>query len=246
MVPSATDAWTATLKRLRTEIPSRTVENWLIPIDPVSLDDSGDAVHLVLEVPTAFNAQYLQSRFNSNLQRAVSQAVGRKTEIEFRVSDNAAPDADSGSSGTSRDSGDLARAAAHTGSVSSEQDTEDRPKKDSDGKSMSGGSATGRGENRTAASVSGVSTESASGDSSVDPRSRPSRSRGSSEEASGFSSRVTPDRANAVERAVGQDLINRRLAPLHTARSTDQNAAVRIATGSVVPTTRLFPPLNRT
>ncbi|PEN14759.1 chromosomal replication initiator protein DnaA [Longibacter salinarum] len=87
MVPSATDAWTATLKHLREEIPSQTVENWLVPIDPVSLKDEDDGVYLILEVPTAFNAQYLQSRFNNNLQQAVSKAVGQKTAIEFRVAE---------------------------------------------------------------------------------------------------------------------------------------------------------------
>jgi chromosomal replication initiator protein len=193
MVPSATDAWTATLKRLRKEIPSRTVENWLVPIDPISLNDSSDGVHLVLEVPTAFNAQYLQSRFNSNLQRAVSQAVGQKTEIEFRVSDSPSSTPSRPTSGPNRDSGDLARAAAHTGSVSS-GDGADMNGQASSGHSSatgdaSGGSANGNSSNGNASTqaspnISSVQAEPTSGDSSVDPRSRPSRSHGSSGHAS--------------------------------------------------------------
>ena len=95
MVPSATDAWTNALDRLRNEIPSRTVENWLVPISAVSLTESGNGARLVLEVPTAFNAQYLQSRFNNDLQQAVTRAVGQKTEIEFRVAQGGAQDTDS-------------------------------------------------------------------------------------------------------------------------------------------------------
>lgn len=198
MVPSATDAWTATLKRLRQEIPSRTVENWLVPIDPISLSDSGDGVHLVLEVPTAFNAQYLQSRFNNNLQRAVSQAVGQKTEIEFRVSNDEHSRPSRPTSGPNRDSGDLARAAAHTGSVSSGNDADrngpssaDLPSADhpSANGETGGGSGNGEQENRSAAaapsaSISSVQAESEAVDSATDPRSRPSRSHASGPRAS--------------------------------------------------------------
>ncbi|HHP7236964.1 chromosomal replication initiator protein DnaA [Longibacter sp.] len=186
MVPSATDAWTATLKHLREEIPSRTVENWLVPIDPVSLEDAEDGVYLILEVPTTFNAQYLQSRFNNNLQQAVSKAVGQKTAIEFRVAESlpggdsdmpdastdAAPsaprrdrsaarerstsaessspaDAADASQAGRGDSGDLARAAAHPGTLSgdgssSAADPRTRPSRTNRGGGPGGGTGGGR------------------------------------------------------------------------------------------------------
>jgi len=181
MVPSATDAWTATLKHLREEIPSRTVENWLVPIDPVSLEDAEDGVYLILEVPTTFNAQYLQSRFNNNLQQAVSKAVGQKTAIEFRVADSlpgddsdppdASPDAapsaprrdrsatrdrstspEAGSPADATDasqtghgdSGDLARAAAHPGTLSGDGSSAADPRTRPSRTTRGGGSGSGR------------------------------------------------------------------------------------------------------
>ena len=86
MVPSATDAWQSALRDLRQSLPERTVQNWLEPIRAASLDASDEGkTTLTLEVPNSFSAQYLRSRFNRELTRAVHQSVGQTTDVVFEV-----------------------------------------------------------------------------------------------------------------------------------------------------------------
>ena len=86
MVPSATDAWRNALEDLRESLPERTVQNWLEPIRASSLDASDEGkTTLTLEVPNSFSAQYLRSRFNRELTRAVHQSVGETTDVVFEV-----------------------------------------------------------------------------------------------------------------------------------------------------------------
>lgn len=85
MVPSASDAWRAALDDLRDKIPERTVQNWLDPIDPLSLDTDDGTPTLRLQVPTPFGIQYLRSRFDRQINTAVSQAVGESTDVEYKV-----------------------------------------------------------------------------------------------------------------------------------------------------------------
>jgi chromosomal replication initiator protein len=85
MVPSASDAWRTALRDLRETLPERTVQNWLDPIDPLSLDTDEGTPTLHLQVPTPFGIQYLRSRFNREINEAVTDAVGEPTDVEFKV-----------------------------------------------------------------------------------------------------------------------------------------------------------------
>jgi len=104
MVPSASDAWHTALRDLRDTLPERTVQNWLDPIDPLALDTDEGAPTLRLQVPTPFGIQYLRSRFNREIQQAVTEAVGEPTDVEFKVTpeserpDEIVADADSSES----------------------------------------------------------------------------------------------------------------------------------------------------
>jgi len=85
MVPSASDAWDAALRDLRDTLPERTVQNWLDPITPRSIDTDEGTPTLRLQVPTPFGIQYLRSRFSREIKRAVTEAVGEPTDIEYQV-----------------------------------------------------------------------------------------------------------------------------------------------------------------
>jgi chromosomal replication initiator protein len=110
MVPSASDAWRTALHNLRDTLPERTVQNWLDPIDPLSLDTDEGTPTLHLQVPTPFGIQYLRSRFNREINEAVTDAVGEPTDVEFTVTpESDRPDeivADSDSPPPSSDSND--------------------------------------------------------------------------------------------------------------------------------------------
>jgi len=96
MVSSASDAWRVALRDLRTTLPERTVQNWLEPIDPVELATDDGSPTLRLEVPNAFGIRYLQSRFNGEISKAVTDAVGEPTDVEYQVN----PDSEDEGSGT--------------------------------------------------------------------------------------------------------------------------------------------------
>ena len=85
MVPPASDAWRTALQDLRETLPERTVQNWLDPIDPLSLDTDEGTPTLWLQVPTPFGIQYLRSRFDREISKAVTQAVGEPTDVEYKV-----------------------------------------------------------------------------------------------------------------------------------------------------------------
>ncbi len=86
MVPSASDAWRTALQDLRETLPERTVRNWLDPIEPLSLDADAGTPTLLVQVPTPFGIQYLESRFHREITQAVTEAVGEPTDVEYKVS----------------------------------------------------------------------------------------------------------------------------------------------------------------
>jgi len=71
-------------------MPERTVQNWLDPITPLSLNTDSGTPTLVLQVPTPFGVQYLRSRFSQQIRSAVNEAVGEPTDVEYKV----APESD--------------------------------------------------------------------------------------------------------------------------------------------------------
>ncbi|PSQ78283.1 MAG: chromosomal replication initiator protein DnaA [Bacteroidetes bacterium QH_6_63_17] len=85
MVPSASDAWRTALRDLRETLPERTVQNWLDPIEPRSLDTDEGAPTLTLQVPTPFGIQYLRSRFQRSIKQAVADAVEEPTDVVYQV-----------------------------------------------------------------------------------------------------------------------------------------------------------------
>ncbi len=103
MVPSASDAWRTALHDLRETLPERTVQNWLVPIEPLDLNTDEGAPTLTLQVPTPFGVQYLRSRFQRSIRQAVTDAVGEPTDVAYQVApeeerpDEITTDADSAS-----------------------------------------------------------------------------------------------------------------------------------------------------
>ncbi len=123
MVPSASEAWRTALRDLRDTLPERTVQNWLDPIDPLSLDADAGTPTLLLQVPTPFGIQYLRSRFHDELNRAVTEAVGEPTDIEYKVTpederpDEIVTDGDGSDEGTPSESSPPSPSSESTGSV---------------------------------------------------------------------------------------------------------------------------------
>jgi chromosomal replication initiator protein len=184
MVPSASDAWRTALRDLRDTLPERTVQNWLDPIDPLSLDTDAGTPTLLLQVPTPFGIQYLRSRFHDEINRAVTQAVGEPTDIEYKVTpederpeeivaDDDRSEADSASEDPSSPSAAPSDAAS----------------------SSSGGSASGR---RAAGRENGASGPDAPSGSEADAHRPPPRS--SSADAAGEAA-PTPEELASIERA---------------------------------------------
>ena len=113
MVPSASDAWRSALRDLRETLPERTVQNWLDPIQPLSLSTDEGAPTLRLQVPTPFGIQYLRSRFQRSIRQAVSEAVGEPTDVAYQVApEDERPDEISTGSASTESSGQTADAPA--------------------------------------------------------------------------------------------------------------------------------------
>jgi len=187
MVPSAPDAWRTALHDLRDTLPERTVQNWLDPIDPLSLETDSGAPTLYLQVPTPFGIQYLRSRFGGEIQQAVTDAVGEPTDVEYQVApEDERPDE------IVAETDEDATARAPDASPSS-----------SDGRSSNSGSENGRPTRPPASSESSSSPErdtpASSGASS--PSAPPSRSDPGTASSSPDEASPSPEDLSSFERA---------------------------------------------
>ncbi|PSQ70643.1 MAG: chromosomal replication initiator protein DnaA [Bacteroidetes bacterium QH_2_64_26] len=128
MVPSASDAWRTALRDLRETLPERTVQNWLDPIEPRSLDTDEGAPTLTLQVPTPFGVQYLRSRFQRSIKQAVADAVEEPTDVVYQVApEEERPDEITTDSGSASEDTDDTRPPDPPGQSSSTSPSPSRP-----------------------------------------------------------------------------------------------------------------------
>ena len=81
---SVKDAWKRILDEARRELPEQSVTTWLTPAEPLTLDND----HLVLGVPDEFAVQWNEGKHSGLLSRLAEQVLGRKVEVNFRVSED--------------------------------------------------------------------------------------------------------------------------------------------------------------
>jgi chromosomal replication initiator protein len=78
---SAKEAWNRILEAARGELPDHTIQSWLAPTEPMSLEGG----RLVLGAPDEFAVQWNESKHAQLLSRLASTALGAETEVVFRV-----------------------------------------------------------------------------------------------------------------------------------------------------------------
>ncbi|HEX9755090.1 MAG TPA: chromosomal replication initiator protein DnaA [Gemmatimonadales bacterium] len=78
---SAKDAWTRILDAARGELPDHTIQSWLAPTEPLSLEGG----RLTLGAPDEFAVQWNESKHAPLLSRLASTIIGAPTEVGFRV-----------------------------------------------------------------------------------------------------------------------------------------------------------------
>ena len=79
--PSAKDAWTQILDAARGELPDHTIQSWLAPTEPLSLDSGC----LTLGAPDEFAVQWNESKHAPLLTRLATSVLEVPTEVVFRV-----------------------------------------------------------------------------------------------------------------------------------------------------------------
>ena len=81
LAASAHAIWEAALGRLQVQVPRPTYETWLKDTQGESKDDN----QLVVRVPSAFVAEWLQTRMFSLITDAVHAVSGQITQVELIV-----------------------------------------------------------------------------------------------------------------------------------------------------------------
>jgi chromosomal replication initiator protein len=81
MQPSAKEAWNRVLEAARGELPDHTIQSWLAPTEPMSLDGG----RLVVGAPDEFAVQWNESKHASLLTRLATSLLEAPTEVVFRV-----------------------------------------------------------------------------------------------------------------------------------------------------------------
>ncbi len=78
---SAKEAWNRILEAARGELPDHTIQSWLAPTEPMSLEGG----RLVLGAPDEFAVQWNESKHAGMLSKLASGILGGDTEVVFRV-----------------------------------------------------------------------------------------------------------------------------------------------------------------
>ena len=85
-----TEQWSAVCTVLKGEMSSIGYKTWINPITVVSETRDGNHPVLVLEAPSMFNRQFLESRYTPLIANALSQVAGRVCGVKFITADDRA------------------------------------------------------------------------------------------------------------------------------------------------------------
>jgi chromosomal replication initiator protein len=88
MQMQARQLWQAVLGDMQTRLPRNAFDNWLRPTTLVAFENDVATV----AAPNTFSASTLQSRYSDQIQRILSNIVGRPVRVEFTVQSEADPD----------------------------------------------------------------------------------------------------------------------------------------------------------
>jgi len=78
---SAKEAWTRILDAARGELPDHTIQSWLAPTEPLSLESG----RLTLGAPDEFAVQWNESKHAPLLSKLAAGVLGSDTQVAFRV-----------------------------------------------------------------------------------------------------------------------------------------------------------------
>lgn len=84
------EVWVQALERIAVEDPAPSLNGWLRTIKPLALYDNT----VVVACPNDFSRQWLESRYQSLLQRALSGVTARDMDVRFVTNPDAIPAAD--------------------------------------------------------------------------------------------------------------------------------------------------------
>ena len=88
MQMQARQLWQAVLGDMQTRLPRNAFDNWLRPTTIVAFENDVATV----AAPNTFSASTLQSRYADQIQRILSNIVGRPVRVEFTVQSDADPE----------------------------------------------------------------------------------------------------------------------------------------------------------
>ena len=90
------EKWTLVLEKLKPELSGISFETWLLPLEPLKVDDARG--HVYLEPPSEMHQSTLERRYMSVLESAVKEVFGDKYSVVLQSSEifSADPSYDSG------------------------------------------------------------------------------------------------------------------------------------------------------
>lgn len=78
------DVWERVSERLQTELPRQSYLTWFRSLEPLAFDGE----NLLLQVPSQFYSEWIDSHYSRHLQRAATEALGQAINIRFEVNGN--------------------------------------------------------------------------------------------------------------------------------------------------------------